>query len=381
LKDSLKTVRLGFTLKGFVYLLLAFLIALPLAGSPSDAIPWEWTGVNKIIAVGDLHGDYGNFVKILIGTKVVDEGLHWIAGRTHLVQTGDIMDRGPDAKGILDLLMRLEQEAEKAGGMVHVLIGNHEELNITGLVFRFPDYVSIPQFTSFLPDAYWQRQEKELAKMIKDLEARGQGAQREELITKFWSKLRNDRRAQREYLVNFNRKYGSWLLKHNAVIKINDIVFVHGGINEKYSRWKIETLNERLRQELAALAKAAENSEPLDNGPLEVAYKPDSPLWLRDLATVPEPDLKEEADRILANLGAKAMVIAHTPRIPTRKEMSRLNGKIWIIDTGISRVYGGRLSALIIKDGDFEIWGEQHEKTNQPEPLRPGRLLYRPLPL
>jgi hypothetical protein len=368
-------------LNGVACLLLACLIAAPLAGSPSDGIPWEWTGVDKIIAVGDLHGDYGNFVKILIGTKVVDEGLHWIAGRTHFVQTGDIVDRGPDAKGILDLLMRLEVEADRAGGMVHVLIGNHEELNITGLVFRFPDYMSLHQFISFLPDAYRQRQEKALAKAIKDLEARGQGAQREELTNKFWSKLRNDRRAQREYLVNFNQKYGSWLLKHNAVIKINDIVFVHGGINEKYSRWNIETLNERLRHELAALAKAAENSEPLNNDPLEIAFKPDSPLWLRDLATVPEPDLKEEVDRTLDNLGAKAMIIAHTPRIPTIKEMRRLDGKIWIIDTGISRVYGGRLSALIIKDGDFEIWGERHEKTNQPEPSRPGTHLYWPLSL
>jgi hypothetical protein len=62
----------------------------------------EWTGVEKIIAIGDLHGDYDHFVLILKNPKVglVDENLHWTGGRTHLVQTGDILDRGDKAKEI-----------------------------------------------------------------------------------------------------------------------------------------------------------------------------------------------------------------------------------------------------------------------------------------
>src|SRR4030042_2360365 len=85
------------------------LLALPLF-CPAASIPCVWTGVEKIIAVGDLHGDYENFVLILKNPKVrlVDDNLHWIGGKTHLVQTGDIMDRGERAKEIFDLLMRLE---------------------------------------------------------------------------------------------------------------------------------------------------------------------------------------------------------------------------------------------------------------------------------
>jgi hypothetical protein len=304
--------------------------------------------------VGDLHGDYDNFVQILRGTKMVDSDLHWTAGKTHLVQTGDIMDRGPDPKKIFDLLMNLEKEAEAAGGMVHVLLGNHEEMNLTNIIFRYPDYVSADQFRSFLPEAYEKKQEGHLQKMMRDVH---NDSQREAMSSMFWNKLKGDRDAQREYFINFYEKYGTWLLQQNAVIKINDIIFVHGGIGEKYSTWKIEDINNLLRRELSDLARAALKSEP-QNSRLEIAYKTDGPLWYRDLARVPEEDMNEEVDRILANLGAKVMVIAHTPKVPTRKEMERFGGKVWIIDTGISIIYGGRLSALIIENGEFEVWPE-----------------------
>lgn len=75
---------------------------------PAEDIPCVWTGVEKIVAIGDLHGDYENFVRILQGTRLVNEKLSWTGGKAHLVQTGDVMDRGPDAKAIFDLIRRLE---------------------------------------------------------------------------------------------------------------------------------------------------------------------------------------------------------------------------------------------------------------------------------
>jgi hypothetical protein len=124
-----------------------------------------WTGVEKIIAVGDIHGDYKNFVKTLEGTQLVDEELHWIGGKTHFVQTGDIMDRGPEAKKAFNLIRSLEKEAKKAGGEVHMLIGNHEMMNITGIAFDYPDYVTVEQFISFLPERYCREKEKEFFKL------------------------------------------------------------------------------------------------------------------------------------------------------------------------------------------------------------------------
>lgn len=325
-------------------------------------IPCQWTDIEKIVAVGDLHGDYENFIKILEGTGIVDERLHWKAGKTHLVQNGDIMDRGPDARKILDLLMRLEKEAEQTGGMVHVLIGNHEEMNVTGVAFRYPDYVTVDQFISFLPDGYRERKEKELQNKIINLQSKGDNNQLEKAISEFWDGLRKDPIGQRQYLVNFNRTYGSWLLQKNAVIKINGIIFVHGGISEKFSTWKIEEINDRLRLELSDLRRAAENGQPPNIQRPQVVYREDGPLWYRELASVAEEDIREEVDRILANLGAQYIVLGHTPQIAaTPESMKRFDGKVWVIDTGISRAYGGRLSALIIENGEFTVWGEDHE--------------------
>jgi Calcineurin-like phosphoesterase len=344
--------------RSFFCLWTLVLLAWP-AGLAAQEIPWEWSGIEKTVVVGDIHGDYDRFIDILQATAIVDTDLHWIAGNTHFVQTGDIMDRGSDARKIFDLLIRLEKEAVEAGGMAHVLLGNHEELNLTGIVFSSnPDYVTREQFVSFLPDSYRQQQEEALRKKI--LKARVKGRRINEALSleSFWNSQLKTPSAQRLYVLNLDKEYGPWLRRLNVAIKINDVVFVHGGISEKYSKWGIKEINDRYRSELDDICRALRNSEPPRIGQPLIVYRGDSPLWYRELATVPEEDLKPEVDAILENLGAKAMIIAHTPKIPrTPRDMQRFGGRIWIIDTGISRAYGGPASALIIHNGYFQIWG------------------------
>lgn len=359
-------------LYGFFLLSLLVLPAL----SKADEIPWKWSGVDKTTVIGDLHGDYESFIRILRGTEVVDSELHWAAGNSHFVQTGDIMDRGPEARKILDLIMRLEREAAAAGGMVHVLLGNHEELNLTGIVFSSnTDYVTLDQFISFLPEAYRKKQEEVLAKKILKLRTRDRQTT-QTIINEFWKSLRANPSAQRLYLLNFNEEYGPWLRRLNVAIKINDIVFVHGGIGEKYSTWGLKETNDRYRWELANIWREFQRSERRSNFrplgvPLTIAYRGDSPIWYRDLATVPEEDLKEEVDKILETLGARAMVIAHTPRIPrSPRDMQRFGGRVWIVDTGIARAYGGPASALIIQNGYFNVWGVGDENDNRRDRAR-----------
>ena len=91
-----------------------------------------WSEIERIVAVGDVHGDHGQFLKTLLAAKVIDKEGRWIGGKTHLVQTGDLFDRGPDSRKTMDLLMKLEVEAKKAGGHVHCLAGNHEEMILRG---------------------------------------------------------------------------------------------------------------------------------------------------------------------------------------------------------------------------------------------------------
>lgn len=322
---------------------------------PADEIPCIFTGVNKIVAVGDLHGDYENFVKILLGTHLVDQDLHWIAGRTHLVQLGDVLDRGPSARKIFDLLIRLEQEAEQAGGKVHALLGNHEEMALAGISFDYPGFVTVEEFLSFLPDTFIdQKQNEYIRKKSAGLPPASEppSVSLTELLD-YWKGIMTDKKAQREYFRSLHEEYGPWILSHNAVIKINDTVFVHGGISEPYSKEPLATINDDLRQEIGLAMRGVQFRT-------RIIFTSNSPLWYRDLALNDEHEqsMKKEVDRILANLKAEHMVVGHSPHgFATSRTMRRFEGRIWAIDTGISEYFGGHLSALIIENRNFVAWG------------------------
>jgi hypothetical protein len=363
-------------------ILIAIAILIPafsLCGLAGQG-PYEWTGVERIIAVGDLHGDYENFVRILQNPKVrlVDENLRWIGGKTHFVQTGDIMDRGDRAKDILDLLIRLEKEAEAAGGKVHVLLGNHEEATITGISLGYPDYVSPKQFVSFLPGSFRKAREKQhISRLPEDektkAKALGDDLDKNPYLLSFWTdvltkiKNRDEPFASLAYVQNFNWTYGRWLVKKSCVIKINDILFAHGGISLDFSGWKIKDINEVFRLELGAYVLHPEaprlGGEPFTP---KLVYNPQSPLWYRQDDTASQ----EEVDKILANLGVSRMVVGHnflgsgggSPIILQVEDVARFENKVWMIDTGIGYSdLGGILYALIIEEGKFNFYSSSAE--------------------
>jgi diadenosine tetraphosphatase ApaH/serine/threonine PP2A family protein phosphatase len=330
-----------------------------------------WTRVERVVAVGDLHGDYDHFIEILKDPKIgiVDDDLHWIAGKTHLVQIGDVMDRYDYAKKIFVLIMRLEKEAEAAGGKVHMLIGNHEEMNITDFAFNRQGYVTVKQLLSFLPPEYIEKEERKIRKKlgIPPSNETDFSSPLDPKIEAFWEdKINKSRDVARltkfhvrwHYRKAFLENYAPWILEHNTVIKINDIVFVHGGISEKYSTWPLEKINDQLREELEMFRVALlRNEDPYL--PYEIVYDENGPLWFRDYS-YRGPEFEPTVDKILSNLNAKSIVTAHTPQqIKSGIEMSRYHGKVWIIDTNISRRYpNGNLSALIIENygNNIEPW-------------------------
>ena len=84
-------------------------------GSPAYANPnYSWQNVERVVAIGDVHGHYSGLEQILIDTGVIDEQLRWRAGQTHLVSLGDLLDRGPDSRQAIDLLMALQPQAASA---------------------------------------------------------------------------------------------------------------------------------------------------------------------------------------------------------------------------------------------------------------------------
>ncbi len=344
----------------------------------------EWKNVKKIIAVGDIHGAYGNFVKILKKAGLVDDRLHWSGGKTHLVQTGDIMDRGDNARDVFDLLKRLQEEAAEAGGRVHVLPGNHEEMNITGIVFRQPDYVSPKQFSSFLPDDFRRQKENEFKQQLQnlsDIETNSDSSILDSYFKTKWKGLMKDKKIRILYVNTFNRDYGQWIIEQDAVIKINGIIFCHGGISERFSTWSLQKINKTLRRELntfrLALKKGIQSRIKR-----EILYMPDSPLWNRDIALKDEKTYGHVIDKILKNLDAKKMVIAHTPPgspvIPEDENdeilfRSRFGQKIWMIDTGISDYYYGILSYLHIENGEFHMKEWREKEYEEEAPFEPSQ--------
>ncbi len=113
-----------------------------------EEIQDAWTGVERVVAVGSVHGNYGRFVSILQTAGLIDSETNWTGGTAHLVQTGDVVHLGPHSKRVIDLLMKLQEQARAAGGNVHALIGNHEVMNLTGDL----RYVNLQEFTAFRDD-------------------------------------------------------------------------------------------------------------------------------------------------------------------------------------------------------------------------------------
>lgn len=374
--------------KAIRVILACFIISSLCISLYAESRQCVWKDIEKIIAVGDIHGDYDNFVKILKEAGLIDDTLKWTGGKTHFVQTGDIMDRGDCSKDVFDLIKRLEIEAEEAGGRVHMLLGNHEEMNITGIVFRQPGYVSPIQFASFLPDDFRRKKENEFRKQLQKSPESGTNSDPsllESYIESKWKRVMEDDNKEefrRLYVNTFNREYGRWILEHNSVMKINDIIFSHGGISERYSTWPLKKINDVLRQELNTYRLAYKRGiEPRIRR--QILYMPDSPLWNRDFALKDEKSYGPVVDRILKNLDAKYMIIAHTPPgspvIPENERdeiilRTRFDQKIWMIDTGISDYYHGILSYLRIENGKFLMKEWREEEYEAEEPFEPSRI-------
>ena len=85
--------------------------------------------------VGDVHGHLAKLTRVLHAGRLIDDLGHWRAATASLAVLGDLVDRGPDGVGVIELLMRLEQDAESQGGRVQVVLGNHDVLLLAAARF------------------------------------------------------------------------------------------------------------------------------------------------------------------------------------------------------------------------------------------------------
>jgi hypothetical protein len=311
---------------------LAALLVAPAAPSVAAAgPPCEFTGVERIVAIGDVHGAYDRMVGILQTTGLVDARLRWTGGKAHLVQLGDVLDRGPDSRKALDLLRKLEADASRAGGAVHVLLGNHEAMRMLGDL----RYTTDGEYKAFVSN-----QSEDIKRSV----AENVPKERRDQF------LKETPLGQIEMMVAFGRQglYGQWLRTLPVVTKINGVLFLHGGISPVTADMSCEALNTGAQRELTEdLEKTREDSlHSLVGGE-------NGPLWYRGLAEEPET-FAPTVDDILAKQNARAIVIGHTIP-PELRIRPRFNGRVFQIDTGMQPVYvaRGRASALEIQNGVF----------------------------
>ncbi|MFS8007966.1 putative protein-tyrosine-phosphatase [Helianthus anomalus] len=85
---------------------------------------------DRLIVVGDLHGDLSKTQQALRLTGLIDAGDRWSGGAATLVQVGDVLDRGGEELKIVYFLEKLKRQAVKDGGNVITMNENHEILNV-----------------------------------------------------------------------------------------------------------------------------------------------------------------------------------------------------------------------------------------------------------
>lgn len=359
----------------------------------------------RIVAIGDIHGDYEALVSILKKVDLVDDDLVWQGGDAILVQTGDYTDRGYEVRQVFDLLMRLEEQAPAQGGQVHVLIGNHEAMNLS----LFLRDAAPESYLAFAGDNAEKLRKSAYQSFVK---LRRKSDVLMGLQAPHFSKAFRDEWYSRrppgylEYIdaIGPEGRYGRWLRGKNAVLRVGHTVFMHAGLDPaRYGAdWSEAAINQRLREDIATFDRyraamieggsitayddlaemLGAAKRHLENPKRDVrgnrmkltaedrAYNElllafvnfqaemiqlDSKdaLWFRGFADWDEGADGDKVETLLTRDDVSHFVVGHTPQ--GSGIAMRFGGRIFLVDTGmLHRVYGGTPAALEIRDNTFQ---------------------------
>ncbi len=261
----------------------------------------------RIVAIGDLHGDLAAARAALQLAGAIGETDQWIGGNLVVVQTGDILDRGDDESRIMALFDRLRDEAAAAGGAVHVLSGNHELMN-SYLDFR---YVTEGGLADFAGEA-----EVDLADSV----------------------MASLDPAHRSRAAAF--RPGGPMAKRVAeqplTLVLGETVFTHAGVLPYHVELGLDRMNSDVRAWLLA-----ESPQP------KWIRGDSSPVWNRAYSGEPSVAACDTLELVLDRLGLERMVVGHT--VQDAGITAYCGGRLWCVDVGMSAHYGGRTEVLEIK--------------------------------
>jgi hypothetical protein len=302
----------------------------------------EWDGIERIVAIGDVHGDCDALIAVLKMSGLVNENASWVGGKAHLVQIGDLPARGTQTRKAMDYLMKLEVEADAAGGRVHALIGNHDAMVMYG------------DLRTILPEEYGEFRTADSEATLQATyekyvaEAKQHGkypatAEDQESFRKAWFDRHPPGFAEHRAAFSADGKYGSWIRGHNAIIRVNDTLFVHGGISPEFAGTTISAINEKIRSELADPTKL----------PPGLTTNIQGPLWYRGLADADQKELGPHVQLLLKTFKVRRIVIGHT--VTRSAILPRFNSAVVNIDLGLSRFFGRPPACLDLDKGTVSI--------------------------
>ncbi len=355
-------------------------------GEPADAV----------VAIGDVHGDFDDFVAILQRSGLIDKQNHWTGGKAMFVQTGDLIDRGPKPREVMDLMMALEKEAPNAGGRVVSLLGNHEMMNLMGDL----RYVTVENYASFGDSNSEQRQKAAYQQYVKWRSSHAQLLselpQPMEITEVEWMARHPLGFVEHADAFGPRGTYGKWVRGHAALAEIDDTVFLHGGIDPSLAHLKLDTINGHIRDEIKAFDEAKQYlleknvilpfftlqemtsvvqaeitverkgqvpADPQGQARLVqflgygdwLSVRVDGPLWFRGYDKWTDEEGMAQIGKVLEAYDAVHIAVGHTVQKGGRIR-PRFGNKVFLMDTGMLSSYypGGRASALeICGDGRF----------------------------
>jgi len=266
---------------------------------PTEVNKLVYNGDFKIAAVSDIHGQYASFVNLLKNNGIVDNNEKWSFGKGHFVVTGDIFDRGSQVTQVLWFLYDLEKQAEKNGGKLHVLLGNHDVMVLNGnLRAVHPKY-------------------KETAKVLN---------------------------TPLNMLYTEGSVLGDWLRTRPVLLKINGLLFTHGGLHPDLASkgLSIQQINNEFKKQLIVDELPEARSE-LGN----YLHRGNGPIYYRGYFQG-ETATSEQIDQLLNHFKASNIIVGHTTH---RQIEMRYDGKVIVIDANLKS--GGAGEILLWESSEF----------------------------
>ena len=321
----------------------------------------KYSDVQKVVAVGDLHGDFKALKKILKASGLIDLEGNWIGGEAHLVLDGDLIAGKKKSKELIDFVMSLEAQAELSGGRVHALLGNHDILIASG------DYSHMTgaERAAFVPGAKFEGDSETDASRAKAFERQLELPLESE-----------DVRGMKEVMALndvFLEKgpVSKWMAKRPMAVVINKKLYVHAGFEAEALNYKLREINELAHAWIKFFQGRGERPPEttewivgLRNGAFKGEIGPAfSRVYkinrlqaeLENMRREGTPS-KELVAKILAHFGAEQMVLGHMPTPTGEILLSHpyYGTMVALLDTRISDEETGKISALVTEEGTTE---------------------------